>query len=180
MDLFEAKQLLKSNGYKLIKEGQLNEFLGLGKDYTESAKAVIKAIDRGFKNYLMPLHKEEYNNPFRYIKSTLERAGEDKEKLKYYSKFHDNVTINLYFVPGSDEADAYEKIMGTLVECGLEFKEAEKVYAVDIGELNDDGESKWTKFESRLDARNALKEEFGDEHFEHDIYVIKKYQWKFA
>jgi len=39
MDLFEAKQLLKSNGYKLIKEGQLNEFLGLGKDYTESSKS---------------------------------------------------------------------------------------------------------------------------------------------
>lgn len=180
MNLFEAKKLLKNNGYELVKESQLNEFLGLGKDYTEPAKAVIKAIDRGFKNYLMPLHMEEHNNPFKYIKSILEKAGEDKEKLKHYGKFHDNVTFFLSFVPGSDKADAYEKILGTLVECGLEFKEAQKEYAVNIGELNKDGEETWTTFKSRPEAREALKEKYGEEHFEHDIYVIKKYQWKFA
>lgn len=164
----------------LLKKVSLMNFWGLGKDYTEPAKAVIKAIVRGFKNYLMPLHMEEHNNPFKYIKSILEKAGEDKEKLKHYGKFHDNVTFFLSFVPGSDKADAYEKILGTLVECGLEFKEAQKEYAVNIGELNKDGEETWTTFKSRPEAREALKEKYGEEHFEHDIYVIKKYQWKFA
>lgn len=28
MNLFEAKKLLKNNGYELVKESQLNEFLG--------------------------------------------------------------------------------------------------------------------------------------------------------
>lgn len=180
MNLFEAKRILKDNGYELIKEGQLNEFLGLGKNYTESIKASIKSIDRLYDILLKPLHIEEYDNPFDSVKKTLTRVLDDKEKQKYLSKFRDNVNFRLYFESSDDKKEAYEKIMGTLVEDGLEFKEVKKVYAVDIGEKNDEGESKWTKFDVRNKAHEALKEKYPDDWFEKSIVIIKTFEWRLA